>query len=240
LPRIAVLLASLATFVSSLTASCATAPVEVATAVPAPGAVLRDGERFEYSITEPGRDAGRGTLSTVRANNGWVLEQRYESSRGADHTTATVDDALHPLSSKRTLAWIGGGEVHALEYHAADKRAISTRQTGDVKVETREIRLRDGSYDNDTAFWLWRALPLAEGYTARYSSVNSYDRNLATVDLTVVGREEITVPAGTIEAWRLLIVSGRASRTAWIEVAPPHRLVQWDNGSGLMQLTGGR
>jgi len=206
---------------------------------PSPGVALRDSERFEYAITEPGREPARGTISAARKDNGWVLEQRYEAGGGVDHTTSTVNEALRPASTARTLEWAGGGETHGLEYRPADKRVMSTR-TKNGKTDTRELKLRDNAYDNESAFWLWRSLPLAEGYTARYVSVNAYERSQSLVTLTVIGHAEVTVPAGTFDAWRVLVVSGRAARTAWIEVAPPHRLVQWDNGGAVMQLTGGR
>jgi Protein of unknown function (DUF3108) len=209
---------------------------------PSPASALRASEEFDYIITEPGREAVRGTLRTARASNGWVLSHAYRSeanAANADLTEVTVNEALRPITSERSIEFAGGIEGHALDYNLADMRVTSTRtKTGNI--ETRELKLRENAYDNDSAFWLWRSLPLAEGYTARYNSVNSYERSQSLVTLTVVGRAEVSVPAGTFEAWRVLVVAGRASRTAWIEVAPPHRLVQWDNGAAIMQLTASR
>ncbi len=37
---------------------------------------------------------------------------------------------------------------------------------------------------------------------------------------------------------RLQIRSGRATRIAWVAVADPHVVVQWDNGAIRMRLTG--
>ena len=223
----------------ALATACAQAGPALVTLEPSPGSALRDGERFEYQITEPGRETVQGELSAGRTPDGWLLSQRYSSptnEANVDLTRVTVNEALRPASSERSIQFAGGIEGHALDYDLPAKRATSTR-TKAGKIETRELKLLDNAYDNDTAFWLWRSLPLAEGYTARYVSVNSYERSQSSVVITVVGSGEVTVPAGTFEAWRLLVVNGRASRTAWIEVAPPHRLVQWDNGSALMQLT---
>ena len=222
-----------------LASSCAEPGAALETLEPSPGAALRDGERFEYEITEPGREPVHGELSAGRTAEGWLLSQRYVSAANeanVDLTRVTVNEALRPLTSERSVQFAGGIEGHALDYDLAGKRATSTR-TRAGKIETRELKLRDNAYDNDSAFWLWRSLPLADGYKSRYASVNSYERSQSVVVLTVVGSADVTVPAGTFEAWRLLVVNGRASRTAWIEVAPPHRLVQWDNGSAVMQLT---
>lgn len=225
-----------------LAGACASGGPTLEALNPSPASALRAGEEFDYVITEPGRDAVRGTLRTARASNGWVLSHSYRSetnAANADLTEVTVNEALRPLTSERSIEFTGNIEGHALDYNAADMRVTSTRTKAD-KIETRELKLRENAYDNESAFWLWRSLPLAEGYTARYNSVNSYERSQNTVTLTVVGRADVTVPAGTFDAWRVLVVSGRASRTAWIEVAPPHRLVEWDNGAAIMQLTASR
>ena len=40
----------------------------------------------------------------------------------------------------------------------------------------------------------------------------------------------------TFEAWRILLRNGRAVRTAWISIDPPHRVVRWDNGEVIFEL----
>ena len=52
----------------------------------------------------------------------------------------------------------------------------------------------------------------------------------------MTGQQTITVPAGTFDTWRLQVRNGRATRVAWINVEPPHEIVQWDNGVLLFQL----
>ena len=102
--------------------------------------------------------------------------------------------------------------------------------------DEREFRLSEHAYDNESSLWLWRTLDLAEGYEARYVSVNALERSQQTVNLRVIDRRTVEVPAGEFDVWRLQIRNGRATRVAWIEVAPPHRVVQWDNGVTLMRL----
>ena len=50
-------------------------------------------------------------------------------------------------------------------------------------------------------------------------------------------RETIEVPAGSFEAWRVIVRNGRAIRSAWINVEAPHQLLQWDNGDLIFRLT---
>ncbi len=200
-------------------------------------------EQLEYVLVQDGRTLGKGALSSMPQRPGeWVLAQVYVSSidtERIDEARAIVTESFAPRSASRLVAQMGNLDESSIEYRTVDDRAVGTitrKTTGRAPSEPAELRLRPHAYDNESSFWLWRALPLAEGYATRYNSVNVYEREQTTVDLTVVGTTEVTVPAGTFEVWRLLVVAGRASRTAWIEVAPPHRLVQWDNGVSFMQL----
>lgn len=227
--------------VATLGGACVVPTAATETLEVAAGAALRDGERFVYTITEPAREPITAELRTTRVSAGWHLQQRYcvpSDAARFDVAEATVDEALRPLETTRRLSPTGTLEEYRLAYHLADARVDWTRTSDGnaAKAQHSELRLREHAYDNESAFWLWRALPLAEGYRARYTSVNAYEGSQSSVDLTVVGTTEVTVPAGTFEAWRVLVVSGRATRTAWIEVAAPHRLVQWDNGASIMQL----
>ncbi len=200
-------------------------------------------ERLEYALVQDGVTLGTGTLqSRVQEDGSWALRQAYVSTTNTEHldeTEAVVTEAFAPRSSSRLVANMGNVDQVATEYRTVEGRAVATftrATTGEAPGKPADLRLREHAFDNESAFWLWRALPLEEGYHARYTSVNAFERSQSTVDLTAVGVVGVTVPAGSFEAWRVLVVSGRATRTAWIEVAPPHRMVQWDNGVAFMQL----
>lgn len=216
-------------------------------AAPPPPQVVREPvncEQLEYVLVKDGRTLGTGTLASAYRDagerSGWDLQQTYTpGGEYSDWSQAYVRPQFQPMNSERGLDRPGGGERHSADYERTPGTAVmrSWRQDGERETEsTAELRLRPNAYDNESSFWMWRSLPLAEGYVTRYTSVNAFERNQSTVDLSVVGTATVTVPAGTFETWRVLVVAGRASRTAWIEVAPPHRLVQWDNGVSFMQL----
>ena len=196
-------------------------------------------ERLEYVLIDAGEELGRGTLSLYRQEGGFLLEQRYTSASvegASDVSTARVDPELRPASSERTITHADGRvDTYALEYRLADERYVST-VTKDGDADVREFNLREHAYDNESALWLWRTLDLHADFEARYVSVNPFERSQQTVDLSVTERTTIEVPAGTFEVWRLQILNGRATRIAWIEVAPPHRVIQWDNGASFLQL----
>ncbi len=49
--------------------------------------------------------------------------------------------------------------------------------------------------------------------------------------LRVMGREALTVPAGTFDAWRVTYEGGEAPGVYWIEVAAPHRVLKFGPAS---------
>jgi len=62
-------------------------------------------------------------------------------------------------------------------------------------------------------------LPLAEGYNATFRNFDVQTQKVKLLQLTVAGKEEVKVPAGTFNALRVEISSadgGSDKRTLWI------------------------
>jgi hypothetical protein len=157
--------------------------------------------------------------------------------------TVTVDRlTLKPSGGSRLITDRGPGDDTTVEGY--EWRYVAEQEHGVLVVvrrradssEERDLSLREHHYDNESSLWLWRTLDLTDRYETRYVSVNHLDGSQQTVTAWVTRRETIEVPAGTFETWRLLVRTGRATRVAWISVASPHELVQWDNGSLVFRL----
>jgi hypothetical protein len=203
------------------------------------------GEIARYSLEEiDGTRVATGTLETRCEGDAWLLTQHYTAAGAAEGDVVDASQVvahittLAPASSSREATRDGEVERWDAAY-TADRSAVTfTRVEPDGDSDERELRLRENAYDNESALWLWRALPLDEEYDERYVSVSAVSRNQITVRLTVVQQERIEVPAGTFETWRLQVRSGRATRVAWIGIDPPYPLVQWDNGDQIFLLEG--
>lgn len=205
------------------------------------------GERLTYELLDDaGASVGTGTLS-VETGDGDTLrlvQQYREATAAGDQATATdsatvVVDArtLQPRTMTREIAGRGAGARYAGTY-APDGSSVEAHAADGGEDRTRTLRLRPGAYENEASLWLWRTLDFAEGYDGRYTSVNLVDQSQQTVSVRITGTERIEVPAGSFETWRLQIRNGRATRIAWVAVADPHVVVQWDNGAIRMRLTG--
>ena len=208
------------------------------------------GERLTYELyNDAGEIVARATFTTVAAGDALELVQRYEEAAppaGAvadtDTTVTTVDaTTLLPRSMQRDVSSRAGGEERFAARYVRDADddgdRVLFRTERDGETQQRDQRLREHSYDNESSLWLWRAIELVEGYEARYISVNAVERGQQTVLLRVIDRRTVEVPAGGFETWRVQVRTGRATRVAWIDVEPPHRVVQWDNGTLVFRLS---
>jgi len=113
---------------------------------------------------------------------------------------------------------------------------VTTTERAGERADEADLALRSHAYDNESSLWLWRAVALTEGYEEAYVSASALDRTQQTVALKVPQQEQVEVPAGKFEAWRILLRNGRAVRTAWISLDAPHRILRWDNGETIFEL----
>jgi hypothetical protein len=253
-PRRAAALLSVLVAVLAL-AGCAGAAPSVQTSDVFAAAPWRAGERLEYRLRNDQGDAlGTGVLTVTQEGDRFVLGQSYTEDPGRtpegapalkDEMAVTVDArTLKPLQGVRTslardsrgrpqesrLTWSYAAEGDRLRLATRVEREGSSPEEG-------SILLRPHAYDNESSLWLWRAIAFAEGYDEAYVSANAFDRTQQNVSLRVPQRERVEVPAGEFEAWRILLRSGRAVRTAWISVDAPHHVLRWDNGEVIFELT---
>ena len=237
-----------------LLAGCAGATPTVKTSDVFAAAPWRAGERLEYRLrNDQGDELGRGVLTVKQEGDRFVLGQVYDEAAsrtpaGAaplhDEVALTVEaKTLVPVQGTRaTVARDTSGKAQETRtrwsYRAEGDRLrlATTVERAGGKAEEAELLLRPHAYDNESSLWLWRGIAFAEGYDQGYVSASALDRTQQTVSLKVPQREQVEVPAGKFEAWRILLRNGRAVRTAWISIDPPHRVVRWDNGEVIFEL----
>ncbi|MDA0352369.1 MAG: hypothetical protein O3A10_09185 [Chloroflexi bacterium] len=193
---------------------------------------------------------GDGELTTRLEGTRWILEQRFEGlaedGRNAptDLISLAVDAAtLAPFGAIRAAEHEGDdglANVDSYDWSYAtggEEDLLTVTRDSNGKLRTNELRLRDNYYDNESSLWLWRSLDFNEELDLNYVSMNPIERKQQTVNVQTPARETIEVPAGSFEAWRVIVRNGRAIRSAWINVEAPHQLLQWDNGDLIFRLT---
>lgn len=207
---------------------------DIVSAIPWP-----DLERAEYVLLDrDDRDEqGRGVLSVTRRDGRFELRLRFENEEASDESVVLVDgDTLRPLSVRREFR--DGDETTIIEgEYDAEEGIVEITETSDGDERTIPHRLKEHYYDNESSLFLWRTIPFREGYEASYHAVLTNQGAQHLVAVAVVGKETITVPAGTYQAWRVEIRSEGARQVAWYADTPERLLVQYDNSIQLFQLT---
>ena len=190
-----------------------------------------DHEEARYRLVgREGEEQGTGVLSIQREGDGFRLGLAYGDNSNSDETEVLVAaDTLKPRSLHREILNEGETEVLDVEYGPDEVRIRS----GDRQSF---LRLPEHSYDNDSALFVWRTLPFADGLVAHYNTIVTNRRRTAVVTLKVVGRERVEVPAGSFEAWRLEIRSGSIRQVAWYADNERRDLVKYDNSQQVFLL----
>ncbi len=201
-----------------------------------------DEERAEYVIvdSDDGQELLRGVLSVAREQDQFELRLRFEETGGgqSDESAVVVDAAtLKPITVRREVR---ADEVEIVEgeYDPANGVVEITEIRDESDERSVPLRLKEHYYDNESSLFLWRTIPFEEGYEASYHAVLASRNSQHVVTVRVAGREEVTVPAGSFETWRVEVRAQGRRQVAWYADTPERALVQYDNSLGqLFQLT---
>lgn len=197
-----------------------------------------DQEQAEYVILnrDDREEQGHGVLSVMRRDDQFELSLRFESEAGTDEAVVLVDAMTLKPDSVRRERRLDETTIVEGKYDPAEGIVeITIVEDGHERLVP--MRLKEHYYDNESSLFLWRTIPFVEGYQASYRSVLTNQRTQPVVTLKVAGREEVTVPAGTFQAWRVQIEFADVRQVAWYADTPEHLLVQYDNSIQLFQLT---
>jgi hypothetical protein len=210
-------------FAPALLLACSSEP-DVATQDIVSTVPFAAGERLAYRLVDNGgKELATGTLSVASAGSNLELESHFESDTNNDTTKVVVNSqSLKPVSSSREI--ITEDDEELIEVTYTDQGAVikqGDKQSG--------MSVPEHSYDNDSSLWLWRTIDFGDGYESAYITLITNRRSRHTVVLEVTGKESVTVPAGTFNAWRLEIRTQNARQVAWIADTPKRTLVKYDN-----------
>jgi uncharacterized membrane protein YhfC len=203
-------------------AACAPSPSPFAPAAP-----WSDGETSHYDVLGHG-DAPKGTASWTWTKQGDGWRESFEIATGGkrDHRSVDLSPQLAPKSSRSEQ----DGAIVEAEYGEA---TISVRTTakGGERTEKSVARPAD-PVDNEASLQVQRGLPLAPGWATAYTDVIPKTAATARIELSVVGEEQVTVPAGTFAAWHVKMSTSMVSQEAWYAKDAPHLLLRYKNAGG--------
>lgn len=212
--------------------------------IPIRGIPWTDGEETHYALkNDDGQRIGSGTLRIERDGATFRLVQSYQAHTEANRSPTDTDEMvsvvnaadLKPLRFERRAN--NDGDLYQVEAQYTGGQVLATFTRGS-RSQDRETSLPEQAYDNESLIFLWRAMPLEDQFGARIVAI-AFDvtgrailKPVAT--LRVVQQEQVEVPAGSFNAWRVEALTGGRTVTAWIGVEAPHYLVKYDSGRNVV------
>jgi hypothetical protein len=194
-------------------------PVQVAPAAPAaglptPAVALQPGTYSYLAKVEPGQATDIPLVTEIKEDpDGWLVSDSITTPAGAALDRAILDK--NTLALRKRSVQQGGITIEFLVKDgklvgAANVRGQETQLNMDIGGDV----FSDGAGAHQTV----AALPLAEGYTTSFRALDIRSMKLRTIDLKVVGSEQVTVPAGTFDAFKVEIVSTveGSKTTLWV------------------------
>jgi len=188
-----------------------------------------DGEvsRLEVLAADTGTEIAGWVITMAAApDGGWVITTEMSAPgmtevssvhvRAADLLPLSIDYELESAQAQATYTGLYGEE----------DLVITATVNGEAQSPT--VKLPEPPYfDNEQVVPTLRAMPLAEGWETALNIVGSKSATKGRITVKVAGREEVTVPAGTFDCWKVELVG--MEQAAWISVDPPHQLVRYEN-----------
>jgi hypothetical protein len=190
---------------------------------------------YEWFDDKSGAQIGTSQYSFALNNNVWTISEQEKIGEVNQTIEMMVNDkTLEPVGEKKTIKTSNTTADITTSYKNG-KLDISAVVNG--KTSNASLDVPSNAIDNDQFLMSLRALPFAQGYKADYVVIVAQNALKVNTTITVLSQEKIDVPAGSFETWHVEAQAGQSTQNAWYQVAAPHELVQYDNGTNRMQLS---
>ncbi len=183
--------------------------------------------RDSFTVMVQGNPLGWERMTLEKTDGGWKYSEDVQIGGFVQQTTEmTFTDKIDMQVLKQTGkvqgmdtkgdATYGGGRV---------KGSAITPAQGGPKTVTFDTTITAGTIDDNAVTALLPALKWADGAKISLSVFSTGKGLVEPVTLTVGAKENLTVPAGTFEAWRVEVAQEQPI-SIWITTAAPHRLIK--------------
>lgn len=196
---------------------------------------LPEREEARYRLLDDkGGEIGGAVLTIATEREGLRLGVAYDfGPERTDRGSVLVRrDSMRPVQAERAVA---DGERRYLTRTEYNGEVTATLDDG-RRARRRQAPLSEAAYDNLASLFLWRTLDHSVGTEVRYVNVvvdprhGTISRALGTVE--VQGREEVRLPSGPVQAWRVQFRSAGVSNTAWYRADATRALVRYEIARG--------
>jgi dienelactone hydrolase len=193
--------------------------------VPKPAMDLQPGTyNYQVRIEAGGQQMNLKVSTAIQDGSGsWTATDQMDTPQGAATDTATLEKGSLLLLKRSVRQGPVAIDLDFAGNKAAGKMSMNG-QDKPIAVDLGGPLFADGA-GADQAI---ACLPLAEGYSTTFRNFDVQTQKVKLLQLTVAGKEEVKVPAGTFNAFRVEISSadgGTDKKTLWI-AGETHKVVK--------------
>ena len=196
-------------------------------------------ETAHYRLLHDDDTEGSGELKIAMQDGALILAQTFDipDQKIADTVQLQADaQNLRPKVVQRTIDGPEGKRDCTATYEG---NSVTVEQQAKDENRRDNLSVPAQHYDSWSDLFLWRTLKFFENEELKYVDVLTCSLtkpDLLPVVLQVKSVEEVSVPAGKFQAWRLEIRSGGRTQKAWYADDAAHTLVRYDNGDLVFEL----
>jgi len=196
-------------------------------------------ETAHYRLLHDDDTKGSAELKIAMQDGALVLAQTFNipDQKIADTVQLQADaQNLRPKVVQRTIDGPEGKRDCTATY---EENSVIVEQQAKDENRRDNLSVPAQHYDSWSDLFLWRTLKFFENEEVKYVDVLTCSLtkpDLLPVVLQVKSVEEVSVPAGKFQAWRLEIRSGGRTQKAWYADDAAHTLVRYDNGDLVFEL----
>lgn len=194
--------------------------------------VRASGERFdasrlkpmtlEYQIQFQGNTVGTATLTLAREGNAWHATQVIRAGPASQEQQARFTNDFTPISARQSAS---GGPMQM----QVDMKFADGKVTGSAKLpaqmggdKTLDAQVPAGTVFSGMDQWVIAAADLQPGRTVTLPVFSPQTGGAINATFKVVGTEQVTVPAGTFQAYKVESTVGPQSMTLYLRRDAPH------------------
>jgi hypothetical protein len=185
------------------------------------------GDRAEYTIEVNGQPIGALVFTTAAKETGYVLTTETTIGAVKDVSNVKVDNDLKPVGATRQLSGAGQSDFTLMTIYDKGKLTIQAKTAAGDKAAS--IDVPADSWDNDQLLMSIRSLPLNDTYVYTFTNVIGANAGTVKTQLTVVGKETISVAAGSFTAYKVEMSFGQSKQFVWVDAAKPHHIIKYEN-----------
>ena len=202
----------------------------------APGSISLDPRHIRantlyFQVMFNEHPAGSMKVDCVREPQGWLVEEHttLDANGNQEIIRTRMNHDFRPIVHE-VRGMLEGNELDVQVHWEGDRingHSLFPRpphkQQGQIDIER---VLPPGTFERTSTFYLLPAMPLSETAAFSFNWYNSLYAEINQIQLKVTGLQQVSVPAGTFETYRVRLLGGAPDQTVYVSTQAPRKVVK--------------